>query len=354
MATAGRILFFVEAWLVNRILEKGYTSKNLFCNWDCGWYLSIINKGYDLAPHAHSAGDAANWAFFPLYPLIVRLFVFLFDGTPEMTGAILSNISFIGGIVLLGLYVREILDEYTALLTSALLCFSPWSIYFSMQYTESLYFLLTIATVKLMYRGKYIWCGIIGSLLTATRSLGVFIVIPVFLWGVKRIGIKNTMLLKEGGDSLILSILLIPIGLAFFMIYLYCHVGDALAFSHIQIAWGRSIGNPFLNLYSGLMSGVWPDEYFAIISVIALFLILPLVLKSLYMECFQIVITVIIPVSTGLISMPRFVFTLYPVYMSLALLLRFNKVLQLMTLLLFTSLSPLFVVCWLTGKSFMV
>jgi len=47
--------------------------RSLCCRWDCFWYASVVLYGYDAVPARHPAGDAANWAFLPLFPLLAGL-----------------------------------------------------------------------------------------------------------------------------------------------------------------------------------------------------------------------------------------------------------------------------------------
>lgn len=42
------------------------------CRWDCQWYVRIVEEGYDPFP-VPSMINAGNWAFFPLFPLLVAL-----------------------------------------------------------------------------------------------------------------------------------------------------------------------------------------------------------------------------------------------------------------------------------------
>ena len=41
-----------------------------YCQFDCVWFQRIIENGYDLYPRWLSKGNAANWAFMPLYPML--------------------------------------------------------------------------------------------------------------------------------------------------------------------------------------------------------------------------------------------------------------------------------------------
>jgi hypothetical protein len=63
-----------------------------FCRWDCFWYGSIVLYGYDAVPSRNPAGDGANWAFYPLFPLLAglwhRLAGFGFEDSLIITGTL--------------------------------------------------------------------------------------------------------------------------------------------------------------------------------------------------------------------------------------------------------------------------
>src|SRR5919108_3093854 len=75
-----------------------------------------------------------------------------------------------------------------------------------------------------------------GALASATRPAGIFLVVPfaVLYWQSYRERIKAN----------VFALLLVPLGLMGFMIYLKLITGNALAFADIQVAWGHSAG-PF-------------------------------------------------------------------------------------------------------------
>lgn len=49
-----------------------------------------------------------------------------------------------------------------------------------------------------------------------------------------------------------LAIFIAPLGLFAYMAYLHWQIGDALAFSHVQRAWGRATGSPLDYLWTAL------------------------------------------------------------------------------------------------------
>jgi hypothetical protein len=54
------------------VIERGSGLRSLR-RWDCFWYGSIFLHGYDAVPVRNPAGDAAYWAFYPLFPLVAGL-----------------------------------------------------------------------------------------------------------------------------------------------------------------------------------------------------------------------------------------------------------------------------------------
>jgi hypothetical protein len=92
-------------------------------------------------------------------------------------------------------------------------------------------------------------CRRTGALMSATRSTG--------LCSRRRSSLRRQNHLKDGGSvrqffasawkrtDLMLAVALVPVGISIFAVYLYLHSGDALAFVHIQRAWGRAFANPF-------------------------------------------------------------------------------------------------------------
>ena len=58
---------FIDAINLVQAVEDDIPS--MFCQFDCGWFQSIADVGYDTYPHGLTTGHAANWAFLPGFPL---------------------------------------------------------------------------------------------------------------------------------------------------------------------------------------------------------------------------------------------------------------------------------------------
>ena len=109
-----------------------------------------------------------------------------------------------------------------------------------------------------------------------------------------------------------------------YMAYLYVHVGDALAFSHIQSGWGRSLDSPFTHLGDVFDRELTVDYHtmvhysWAWAAIIGLGLSVVLVLQRRAAAGLFCALCVIVSLVTGIGSMVRFVAGLAPLGIAVA------------------------------------
>lgn len=325
------------------------------CRWDCLWYVTLAETGYNHFP-AESLLDTGNWAFFPLLPMLV-------GGLHALTGWVTIRIATalsIGFSILAVFAAWPLLGRnlraYT-LYAAFLLC-GPFSVYFTTFYTEVLFVLLTTCLLLALRRSNILLAGGIAGLLSATRIVGVFAVFAIvaqYLLDFRRRGGAWRRLPAEiwRDPAILLAVLLAPTGTFAYMAYLYRHMGDALAFSHVQRAWGRVTGNPLLFFWQGLTAtsgdGSWPavEQWLALAALVGLALTALLFLRRRYPEAIFCLVCLIVPMVAGLASMLRFVVALSPlVLLAMELLARW-KPLFLATTLGFVAADYFFTVGWL-------
>lgn len=138
-------------------------------HWDGGWYINIIRNGYSLT---ELAPGQRNTVFFPLYPLLSRAVAWL-TGDVMWACVIVSNVCFIAAAVVLYRFVREKWDSRVAENTVLLLCTAPHSFYFSACYTESLFLLLWVCAFYAGHRQVWWAAGLFVALAGATRLIGL-------------------------------------------------------------------------------------------------------------------------------------------------------------------------------------
>lgn len=113
------LLLTLIALLLSRLMmyavfyvwKNAYSSEVNFFDrinvWDAGWYRSLAESGYDLVPNGHENGDAANWAFFPLMPMIIRYVSRGLHISLNVAASIANSILFAIGLVVSGIYIKK-------------------------------------------------------------------------------------------------------------------------------------------------------------------------------------------------------------------------------------------------------
>jgi hypothetical protein len=305
--------------------------------WDAVWYLRIAESGY--------AGSDVRAAFFPLYPLLVRGAATPFGASP---GALLvasyaiALAAFLGALVLLYRLVSLELGRPLARPALLLLAVFPAAVYFGAPYSESLFLLLAVGAFYAARTGRWAWAGAAAAGAAATRSSGVLLLLPLAMlwWGTRERRLRDAAWL-----------LLAPLGLAAYAAYLGIAEGDALRFLDVQDAWSRELAIPLAGAWDGftaavdgarqLLSGQREVVYFEEaagdpyrIAAINLMLFGALVFAVLAcVGCLRrlpkaygvwvatsLVLPLTFPVGPQpLMSLPRFLAVLFPIFMWLAL-----------------------------------
>ena len=124
-----------------------------FAAWDSAWYLAIAHSGYHAAPTQEATGgtDHHDFAFYPGWPVLIR--VAALGGVLPfiVTGLVLANLVFVLAAVAVYALLRDRFNERTALWGTLLLAFNPASYVFSMIYSEGLFVLI----VALYFLNRY-------------------------------------------------------------------------------------------------------------------------------------------------------------------------------------------------------
>ncbi len=109
--------------------------------------------------------------------------------------------------------------------------------------------------------------------------------------------------------------------LACFAMYLWFHSGDALAFQHIQRAWGRAFANPFWNLWltiklqfeNGNFRTISTDLAFGLAAIFGMVMSVIMAWKGRWDWAIFSLFGVLLPLSTNAYSMLRFVVGIAPI-----------------------------------------
>jgi len=224
--------------------ELRFVGDNLIGPWtsfDGGWYLSIAERGYSFT----SIDAQANVAFFPAYPLAMRWVGWLLGGQPLVAGVLITLAAGAGSVVLFSRWSAERLGSPAARWAVVALVAYPYAWYlFGATYADALFLVAALGAFTLLDRGHPVWAGLVGAVATATRPVGLALVVGLVVLAVARRGGLSGGLRAAWGrlrpaDA---GVLLATGGLLGWMAYQWSAFGDPLLFSRIQSAWGQETG----------------------------------------------------------------------------------------------------------------
>ena len=211
-----------------------------FARWDSVWLLSVATDGYGY--------EARRTAFFPLYPLLTGLAGDLV-GSPLAAGILVSLVALLVSLMLIHRLAELELGPREAAAAVWLLALFPASVYLSAVYSESLFLALTLGAVLAARTGLWPLAGALGGLATATRSVGILLLVLLFgLWLDRRAGSRRRL-----ADLPWLA--LVPLGLLAYALWLE-HAGfGAFSFLEVQASWGRATAWPWTGIADGVVAG---------------------------------------------------------------------------------------------------
>jgi len=230
-------------WTSVRILD-------MFERYDSGWYLSIIEDGYHLKGELGEVQSNIN--FLPLYPLLVKFLGSIINGgdieSMLFSGILLSNLFFLLSLI----FIRKLIKTsgYSQEVSTRViwyLCFFPTSFYLSSFYTEALFLFLSIILFYFAVKGKWLFVGLVGFLISITRVTGILAALSTAVFYMEKI---NWDFRKIRWNILWLG--LAPIGLLTFLFGILHITGELFAPFTSQSAWNHVLSFPWTSIFSDL------------------------------------------------------------------------------------------------------
>jgi hypothetical protein len=310
----------------------GHPIVDVLMHWDAHWYLEIVRNGYRVEgaslPGSSFIGDAQSAiAFFPLYPMLGRGVAALLglggsDVGRAMALLLVSNAALLGGAIVLHRFLKELYSRAVAARAVLLLLVFPTTVFLSAGYPESLFLALSVVAFHEAWHGRWWTAGLAGAAVALARPFGIVIVLPLAL---------ELAMAYRGRDLLrprSLSLALPFVGLGAWLTFLALTFGDPFAFARVQTGWDRDFGLPWttfqrffdepLTVHRGLQSAV--DLSGGILAV-ALAVVGWRWLRPSHAALLTLVVVSIL--ATGsLLSIWRFLGSLFPIFILLALAAR--------------------------------
>jgi hypothetical protein len=174
-------------------------------SWDSEYYVSIALAGYD-DPQGRRLPDSApvpiplNYAFFPLYPYLMRAVAVplgLLALTPiarvTLAGLIVSLLGALGAMVALWDLTRDELGDDGGLRTAFYLLIFPTGFFLAQVYTEGLFAGLAFGALALARRRQWMWAVLLAVLATAARAFGAALALPLLVAWLREVDWKRPL-----------------------------------------------------------------------------------------------------------------------------------------------------------------
>lgn len=315
-------------------------------NWDSIYYLDIARYGYGLDNRA---------AFFPLFPLLIRIFSYIFGF--QLGAWIVNFLALWAALVAFYKLVRLDQSKSSAWRALSYLLLFPTAIFLQAYYTEALFLALAIWIFYLARRQRWYLAAALGCFIGLARIEGQALIIYLVYEYLHKLGFawKNIEWRK-------LLLLFSPLlGLAAYALFLYFKLGDPWFFLKIQtIGWGHHFSWPWDPVIDYLAIIVYHREIavsgyylsraidlFFFLSVLVLGIMTALRVRLSY-GLYIIAATLMTACSGELASANRRSLMAFPIFILLAKLGR-NPVVNFLITLLFSGFFNLFMLRFLNG-----
>jgi len=208
-----------QEWTTRETASKDYQSGRPFLlepfmnnqvAWDSEYYLAIAVGGYDdpraprLTPvgvstsvvdhtvtqsgSSFSQSISLSYAFFPFYPLMIRIFAYPLSifglnpiATATLAGVVVSALGALLAMLALFDMTRDSLGEDGALRAAFYLIVFPTGFFLVQIYTEGLFVGLAFACLAMLKRKQWLAAALLGVCATMTRAVGVTLIIPMLV-----------------------------------------------------------------------------------------------------------------------------------------------------------------------------
>jgi len=222
----------------------------LFTAWerqDALWFLRIADTGYRV--------DDGSAAFFPLYPLLVRVVGTLLGGHWLLGAYVVSSLSLVAGLAVLHrLTLHELGSERLARRTVLYLAVFPTGLFLFAPYSEALFLALTVGCLYAARRQSWLAAAALGALASGTRSAGALLVLPLAVEAVLQLRSSPGPARLAGR---LLAALSAGLGAAAYLLWWQVAHGDGGRPLEVQrTSWQREPSWPWETLWNGLHEGV--------------------------------------------------------------------------------------------------
>lgn len=301
---------------------------DVLTSWDGLWYLRIVRSGYPRLVQPHVTYDVADAraAFFPAYPMLVRLVDRVLPGGDTVAALFTNFVLGAVAVLLVGMLARELFGVRIAERSMVLMALFPGSFVLSFAYTEALLLALAAGCMWCLLKRQWVLAGVLAALGTATRPNGIALIAAC--------AIAAFFAIRDRREwRSLFAPLLAPIGFVGFMLWIDAHTGERGVWFRVQTeAWGEGTSFGLTAVRRTLKAFTHPltspTNTITAVSVVTMVLLLWFLhthrLPS-YCTAYIAVVLLLMLLPSTVTARPRFLFTAFPLLISAAVWLERDK-----------------------------
>jgi Mannosyltransferase (PIG-V) len=280
---------------------------------DAAWFLRLATVGY--APNDGSA------AFFPLYPLAVRIAGWVPGVGPLGAALIVGNAAFFGALLMLHALTRLELGTAAARRTMLFCAFFPTAFFLLAPYTEPLFLLLSVSAFWFARRDRWVWAAVAGAGAAMTRNVGVLLIVALAVEAIRQWRDGRVLLPRLAASACV------ALGPLAYFAYWQIRFQEFFAPLDAQRAWQREPTFPLAAAWHALRLA-WRYQTWWLLDVV----VVGVAVGGIAIAAFRVPVTysvyaalsVLVPLTftydqRPLTSMPRFMAVVFPAFWGLAI-----------------------------------
>jgi len=294
---------------------------DVLTSWDGLWYLKIIRSGFPRVVQPNVTYDVADAraAFFPAYPMLVRLVDRVLPGGDTVAALVTNFVLGAVAVLLVGLLARELFGVRVAERTMVLMALFPGSFVLSFAYTEALLLALAAGCMWFLLKRQWLLAGVLAAIGTATRPNGIALIAAC--------AIASFLAIRQRREwRSLVAPLLAPIGFIGFMLWIDAHTGERGIWFRVQTeAWGEGTSFGLTAVRRTLKAFTHPltspTNTITAASVVTMVLLLWFLHKHRlpsYCNAYVAVVLLLMLLPSTVTARPRFLFTAFPLLISAA------------------------------------
>ncbi len=308
-----------------------------WAQWDGGHFLNIAKYGY-FGPN--------EYAFFPLYPALIKAVSVLTFGNILLAALLVSNIFFIIFLYVFYKLTEKLHNKNTAFSATVTLMMFPTAFFAVAVYSEGLFLLVIALFFAQLQNKKYLTAAFLVGAASLTRFVGITLSVSLLIGLIKEYQWNLKQIINR---VLIMAVAFIPF--ATYCLYLLQKFKDPLYFLTVESTWHRQLTNPITTIYayvSTFQNNKPFNDYLDVYLTLFFALVLILGRKKIPVPIWIFsALAILIPASTGtLTSMPRYLLSSIGTFIILGNYLEAKKIrfiIWTISLLAQTALAIMFV-----------